>query len=76
MVAASNHRAAHVSCDGRTSSKMRVGAMRMYVSDVHISINSVAFLQHAAVASELHAVRSYSCDSVRRCVMRGIQASV
>jgi hypothetical protein len=30
----------------------------------------------AAVASELHAVPSYSCDSVRRCVRRGIQALV
>jgi hypothetical protein len=35
LIASSDHRAAHGSCDGRTSIKMRVGAMRMYVSDIH-----------------------------------------
>ncbi len=44
----------------------------MGVVDVYsISINSVALrsaTDSLAVASELHAGRSYSCNSVRRCV--------
>jgi hypothetical protein len=42
MVVMSNSRAAHVSCDGPPSSKMRVGAMRMYVSDIHGCVESMA----------------------------------
>jgi hypothetical protein len=67
LVASANHRAAHVSGDESTSSKMRVGAMRMYEGVRHTCATARAGAFWNAAKTDEHLIRrSQNADGVAR----------